>query len=157
MSNDEHHSTPLTHLLSFPHAAASARVCPEHGWTANRRGGGPGQRDQVCWPLLSYQMPALKQSRAWQGMALPCVFTSCQRATLRATPEDIYFHQRNADEHHAALELRDAVLRLRRDGAFVAVPLFRVNTDPIGPHPVGEFIHSVEAFKERIVIGRYVV
>ena len=50
---------------------------------------------------------------------------------------DIYFHQRNADEHHAALELRDAVLRLRRDGAFVAVPLFRVNTDPIGPHPVG--------------------
>jgi len=49
----------------------------------------------------------------------------------------IYFHQRNADEHQAALELRDAVLRLRRDGAFVAVPLFRVNTDPIGPHPVG--------------------
>lgn len=52
---------------------------------------------------------------------------------------DIYFHQRNADEHHAALQLRDAVLRLRRDGAFVAVPLFRVNTDPIGPHPVGKY------------------
>ncbi|KAH8100274.1 DOPA-like domain-containing protein [Cristinia sonorae] len=51
----------------------------------------------------------------------------------------IYFHQRNADEHHAALELRDAVLRLRRDGAFVAVPLFRVNVDPIGPHPVGSY------------------
>ncbi|KZT03468.1 uncharacterized protein LAESUDRAFT_814578 [Laetiporus sulphureus 93-53] len=51
----------------------------------------------------------------------------------------IYFHQRNADEHHAALELRDAVLRLRRDGAFIAVPLFRVNTDPIGPHPVGSY------------------
>ncbi|EGN96367.1 hypothetical protein SERLA73DRAFT_141758 [Serpula lacrymans var. lacrymans S7.3] len=51
----------------------------------------------------------------------------------------IYFHQRNAAEHHAALELRDAVLRLRRDGAFVAVPLFRVNTDPIGPHPVGSY------------------
>ncbi|EMD34321.1 hypothetical protein CERSUDRAFT_117200 [Gelatoporia subvermispora B] len=51
----------------------------------------------------------------------------------------IYFHQRNADEHHAALELRDAVLRLRRDGAFVAVPLFRVNTDPIGPHPAGSY------------------
>ncbi|KAH7928146.1 hypothetical protein BV22DRAFT_1005470 [Leucogyrophana mollusca] len=51
----------------------------------------------------------------------------------------IYFHQRNAQEHHAALELRDAVLRLRRDGAFVAVPLFRVNTDPIGPHPVGSY------------------
>ncbi|KAG6375841.1 hypothetical protein JVT61DRAFT_2700 [Boletus reticuloceps] len=44
----------------------------------------------------------------------------------------------NAEEHDAALELRDAVLRLRRDGAFVAVPLFRVNTAPIGPHPVGE-------------------
>ena len=58
---------------------------------------------------------------------------------LMAFVLDIYFHQRNADEHHAALELRDAVLRLRRDGAFVAVPLFRVNTDPIGPHPVGEF------------------
>ncbi|KAK7049290.1 hypothetical protein VNI00_005891 [Paramarasmius palmivorus] len=51
----------------------------------------------------------------------------------------IYFHQKNAEEHHAALELRDAVLRLRRDGAFVAVPLFRVNTDPIGPHPVGSY------------------
>ncbi|THH32536.1 hypothetical protein EUX98_g1650 [Antrodiella citrinella] len=51
----------------------------------------------------------------------------------------IYFHQRNAAEHHAALELRDAVLRLRRDGAFVAVPLFRVNTDPIGPHPCGSY------------------
>ena len=51
---------------------------------------------------------------------------------------DIYFHQNNADEHQSALELRDAVLRLRRDGAFVAVPLFRINTAPIGPHPVGE-------------------
>ena len=51
---------------------------------------------------------------------------------------DIYFHQRNADEHHAALELRDSVLRLRHLGAFVAVPLFRVNTEPMGPHPVGE-------------------
>ncbi|KAJ7118971.1 DOPA-like domain-containing protein [Mycena epipterygia] len=51
----------------------------------------------------------------------------------------IYFHQGNAEEHHAALELRDAVLRLRRDGAFIAVPLFRVNTDPIGPHPVGSY------------------
>jgi DOPA 4,5-dioxygenase len=35
------------------------------------------------------------------------------------------------------LELRDAVLRLRRDGAFVAVPLWRVNLEPAGPHPVG--------------------
>ncbi|KIK79644.1 hypothetical protein PAXRUDRAFT_834003 [Paxillus rubicundulus Ve08.2h10] len=51
----------------------------------------------------------------------------------------IYFHQHNAEEHHAALQLRDAVLRLRRDGAFVAVPLFRVNADPIGPHPVGSY------------------
>ncbi|OAX33081.1 hypothetical protein K503DRAFT_775987 [Rhizopogon vinicolor AM-OR11-026] len=51
----------------------------------------------------------------------------------------IYFHQRNADAHRAALDLRDAVLRLRRDGAFVAVPLFRVNTDPIGPHPIGSY------------------
>ncbi|KAI0046930.1 hypothetical protein FA95DRAFT_1493270 [Auriscalpium vulgare] len=51
----------------------------------------------------------------------------------------IYFHQNNASEHQAALELRDAVLRLRRDGAFVAVPLWRVNTGPIGPHPVGSY------------------
>jgi DOPA 4,5-dioxygenase len=50
---------------------------------------------------------------------------------------DIYFHQNNDEEHQAAVKLRDAVLCLRRDGAFVAVPLFRVNTDPIGPHPVG--------------------
>jgi len=51
---------------------------------------------------------------------------------------DIYFHQNNGEVHHVAFELRDAVLRLRRDGAFVAVPLFRVNTGPVGPHPVGE-------------------
>ncbi|KJA21036.1 hypothetical protein HYPSUDRAFT_42422 [Hypholoma sublateritium FD-334 SS-4] len=51
----------------------------------------------------------------------------------------IYFHQNNADEHRAALQLRDAVLRLRRDGAFVAVPLLHVNTSPIGPHPVGSY------------------
>jgi len=51
----------------------------------------------------------------------------------------IYFHQRNPDEHKAALVLRDSVLRLRRDGAFVAVPLYRVNTDPIGPHPAGSY------------------
>ncbi|ESK92867.1 dopa -dioxygenase [Moniliophthora roreri MCA 2997] len=58
---------------------------------------------------------------------------------LREWHFHIYFYQKNAEEHHAALELRDAVLRLRRDGAFVAVPLFRVNTDPIGPHPVGSY------------------
>ncbi|KAG9096385.1 hypothetical protein FRC06_008730 [Ceratobasidium sp. 370] len=51
----------------------------------------------------------------------------------------IYFLQRNSRQHAAALALRDAVLRLRRDGAFVAVPLYRVNTDPIGPHPAGSY------------------
>jgi len=51
----------------------------------------------------------------------------------------IYFHQNNEQERQTALELRDAVLRLRRDGAFVAVPLRRVNLEPIGPHPVGSF------------------
>ncbi|KAG8905862.1 hypothetical protein FRB99_008073 [Tulasnella sp. 403] len=51
----------------------------------------------------------------------------------------IYFLQNDAKASQAALQLRDAVLRLRRDGAFVAVPLFRVNTSPIGPHPVGSY------------------
>ncbi|KAH7102688.1 DOPA-like domain-containing protein [Auriculariales sp. MPI-PUGE-AT-0066] len=51
----------------------------------------------------------------------------------------IYFHQRNTREAAAALALRDAVLRLRRDGAFVAVPLFRVNHGPMGPHPAGSY------------------
>ncbi|TFK22662.1 hypothetical protein FA15DRAFT_595702 [Coprinopsis marcescibilis] len=51
----------------------------------------------------------------------------------------IYFHQKNENEHQEALRLRDAVLRLRRDGAFVAVPLWRVNEEPIGPHPVGSY------------------
>ncbi|KAB5595207.1 DOPA 4,5-dioxygenase [Ceratobasidium theobromae] len=50
----------------------------------------------------------------------------------------IYFFQHNSAQHAAALALRDAVLRLRRDGAFVAVPLFRVNTEPIGPHPAAK-------------------
>lgn len=51
---------------------------------------------------------------------------------------DIYFHQKNVLEKEAALNLRDAVLRLRRDGAFVAAPLHRVNVEPIGPHPAGQ-------------------
>lgn len=50
----------------------------------------------------------------------------------------IYFFQHNSAAHQLALDLRDSVLRLRRDGAFVAVPLFRVNTEPVGPHTVGE-------------------
>ncbi|KAF7329259.1 hypothetical protein MKEN_00186800 [Mycena kentingensis (nom. inval.)] len=51
----------------------------------------------------------------------------------------IYFQQGNSEQAHYAQELRDAVLRLRRDGAFIAVPLFRVHADPFGPHPVGSY------------------
>ncbi|KAH6695880.1 dopa 4,5-dioxygenase [Leptodontidium sp. MPI-SDFR-AT-0119] len=51
----------------------------------------------------------------------------------------IYFLIQSPIETAAALALRDAVLRLRRDGAFVAVPLHRVNTYPIGPHPAGSY------------------
>jgi len=51
----------------------------------------------------------------------------------------IYFHQKNEQEHKEALALRDAVLRLRLAGAFVAVPLWRVNEWPMGPHPVGSY------------------
>jgi DOPA 4,5-dioxygenase len=47
--------------------------------------------------------------------------------------------KKNEVEHAAALALRDAVLRLHRDGAFVAVPLWQVNEDPRGPHPVGSY------------------
>lgn len=51
----------------------------------------------------------------------------------------IYFLQNNEKLRTDALALRDAILRLRRDGAFVAVPLWRVNYGPIGPHPVGSY------------------
>jgi DOPA 4,5-dioxygenase len=78
----------------------------------------------------------------------------------------IYFLLQSPAETAAALALRDAVLRLRRDGkfaprietkcqrslqlsanptnslligAFVAVPLFRVNEYPMGPHPAGSY------------------
>ncbi|PTB66105.1 hypothetical protein BBK36DRAFT_1119033 [Trichoderma citrinoviride] len=51
----------------------------------------------------------------------------------------IYFLLQSPAETAAALALRDAVLRLRRDGAFVAVPLHRVNKEPIGPHPAGSY------------------
>ncbi|KAL7802354.1 DOPA-like domain-containing protein [Trichoderma aethiopicum] len=51
----------------------------------------------------------------------------------------IYFLLQSPAETAAALALRDAVLRLRRDGAFVAVPLRRVNKEPIGPHPAGSY------------------
>ncbi|KAL6867176.1 DOPA-like domain-containing protein [Trichoderma novae-zelandiae] len=51
----------------------------------------------------------------------------------------IYFLLQSPTETAAALALRDSVLRLRRDGAFVAVPLHRVNREPIGPHPAGSY------------------
>ncbi|GAB1517100.1 hypothetical protein RhiTH_000143 [Rhizoctonia solani] len=70
---------------------------------------------------------------------------------------DIYFLQRNAAQHAAALALRDAILRLRRDGAFVAVPLYRVNTAPVGPHPAElgySRIITGPTIEERKVAGR---
>jgi hypothetical protein len=66
-----------------------------------------------------------------------CYAVSTFEAINESYITDIYFHQNNEQERQAALELRDAVLRLRRDGAFVAVPLWRVNLEPAGPHPVG--------------------
>ncbi|KAF9239114.1 DOPA-like domain-containing protein [Melanogaster broomeanus] len=72
-------------------------------------------------------------------MSPPTDLEEVVNAEIKEWHFHIYFHQNNANDHHAALELRDAVLRLRRDGAFVAVPLFRVNTDPVGPHPVGSY------------------
>jgi hypothetical protein len=77
-----------------------------------------------------------------QGMALPLVFRDLPPILPSEKLADIYFHQKNQGEHRAALDLRDAVLRLRRDGAFVAVPLFRVNEQPMGPHPVGEILDN---------------
>ena len=52
-------------------------------------------------------------------------------------------------EMAAALALRDAVLRLRRDGAFVAVPLYRVNEQPMGPHPAGSYESKLSFRKAR--------
>jgi DOPA 4,5-dioxygenase len=71
----------------------------------------------------------------------------------------IYFLLQSPTETAAALALRDSILRLRRDGkfgkqhqryytesladfclgAFVAVPLYRVNEHPMGPHPAGSY------------------
>ncbi|PSR82774.1 dopa 4,5-dioxygenase [Coniella lustricola] len=51
----------------------------------------------------------------------------------------IYFLLQSAAEREAALAIRDAVLSLRRDGAFVAVPLQTVNEYPRGPHPAGSY------------------
>jgi hypothetical protein len=68
------------------------------------------------------------------GSSVPKQWDSCSRFN----PPDIYFHQMNIEETAAALQLRDAILRLRHEGAFVAVPLAIVNSSPLGPHPVGE-------------------
>jgi DOPA 4,5-dioxygenase len=69
--------------------------------------------------------------------APPTDIDSVLAAEVKEWHFHIYFHQNNARERAAALALRDAVLRLRAAGAFVAVPLFRVNMGPIGPHPAG--------------------
>lgn len=51
----------------------------------------------------------------------------------------IYFLTQDPKARQAALNLRDAVLHLRKEGAFVAVPLYRVNYEPMGPHPAGSY------------------
>ncbi|KAF8534337.1 DOPA-like domain-containing protein [Trichophaea hybrida] len=51
----------------------------------------------------------------------------------------IYFNTTSPSQHAAALALRNAVLALRKAGVFAAVPLSRVNTAPIGPHPAGSY------------------
>ncbi|KAA8908982.1 DOPA-like domain-containing protein [Sphaerosporella brunnea] len=51
----------------------------------------------------------------------------------------IYFNTSSPSQRAAALNLRDAVLALRKAGVFAAVPLKRVNTAPIGPHPAGSY------------------
>ncbi|TFY68429.1 hypothetical protein EVG20_g3556 [Dentipellis fragilis] len=89
--------------------------------------------------LLTLPIPGLPLAarEAVLTMSPPTDLQTVLDSEIKEWHFHIYFHQHNAEEHHAALELRDAVLRLRRDGAFVAVPLFRVNLSPIGPHPVG--------------------
>jgi DOPA 4,5-dioxygenase len=51
----------------------------------------------------------------------------------------IYFNTTSPSQTAAALDLRNAVLALRKAGVFAAVPLARVNTAPIGPHPAGSY------------------
>ncbi|KAF9073521.1 DOPA-like domain-containing protein [Rhodocollybia butyracea] len=51
----------------------------------------------------------------------------------------VYFKQKNADQYFLAMELRDAIIHLRGEGAFVAVPFYQANTDPVGPHPMGSY------------------
>jgi len=90
----------------------------------------------------------LSETRAdIQGMAFSYViflvpFTQNLIEKILTIFQDIYFLQNNTSQHTEALALRDAVLRLRRDGAFIAVPLWRVNEGPIGPHPAGVYILS---------------
>ena len=51
---------------------------------------------------------------------------------------NIYFHQANVKDCHVAIELQDAVISLRQEGAFVAIPPDCINMCPVSPHPVGE-------------------
>ena len=103
---------------------------PNPGWENSTRNQSERQRGQ-----LSYAKSIHNRHKVYK---------------LTTILSDIYFLQRNKEQHEAALALRDAVLRLRRDGAFIAVPLFRVNTEPIDPHPAGEplpridVVHSLE-------------
>lgn len=92
--------------------------------------------------LASNLLP-LNLSLRPQGVAFPYVmFVLAFEAINTFFVTDIYFHQKNKREVQAASDLRDAVLRLRLDGAFVAVPLWRVNLGPEGPHPAGASLSS---------------
>jgi len=69
----------------------------------------------------------------------PTDVTRVLRDEIKEWHFHIYFLLNNHTQAVSALKLRDAVLTLRKEGVFVAVPLFRVNTTPIGPHPVGSY------------------
>ncbi|KAI8097630.1 DOPA-like domain-containing protein [Halteromyces radiatus] len=51
----------------------------------------------------------------------------------------IYFFQQNEEQKQQALVLRDRVLALVKEGFFKVVPFYRVNLQPIGPHPIGSY------------------
>ncbi|KIJ31812.1 hypothetical protein M422DRAFT_234442 [Sphaerobolus stellatus SS14] len=84
------------------------------------------------------QLPP-SESKTQSALGPPTDLKTVVESEVKEWHFHIYFLQNNEEQHAEALALRDAVLRLRRDGAFVAVPLWRVNTEPIGPHPAGSY------------------
>ncbi|KAJ3118148.1 hypothetical protein HDU96_003677 [Phlyctochytrium bullatum] len=93
------------------------------------------QQQQYLPPLPSYGTMASAAS----GISAAPAHLPEAAEEIKEFHFHIYWLTKDATAKKAAMDLRQEVIRLNDAKFFVAVPLFRVNEEPMGPHPVGSY------------------